>query len=574
MFSHPIRKSLGLIVLYSVIIVGIFVLQFRNESIFSKNIGALRATMSESQNKDGSTSLKNFLKITFKGIEFKADENTPITLALKSDKSVHALDFISYEEVSPLSLAFNFTEGVSLTFTVSDDSPDSSLSVSAKLPDEAKSISLNFEPVTGYSISEKSSSRSIFNSKNSMYAFSASELGDNQVNFSNESSFASFAIYDPTTKFTFASLNPDMTVAQKATYDACIKTFRSKVISSMQETLKNPSLITEEMVIAYVAEMASQKRYTEALNIVPTAFKNGSERTYLSTPYFNNLNAMNASLIKHSQEMADAIGNAVITSNLGIFSEYDLADYINITGATPNITNLLALPSTISGFTPTVTEAVGILTTYLRLSELDSELAEKLESVIKKCVSTIEMNCSVSEDSMTLSENEAPVSLAMTLKAGAALVKYGEKTQANDILTAGHALISSAILYHLPDSKVIAELYPVLIQNKNYPHFEVISRAQNIWAWTVADSITYSETNLVGTIKIKFPQGAIHHVIFNGIRSFNKIEIYGLSYRPDPNFERYNSSGYTHLANTRTLLLKSRHKSETETIKLTYNRAN
>ncbi|WP_191017588.1 hypothetical protein [Treponema zioleckii] len=530
--------------------------------------------MSQSQNKDGSTSLKNYLKITFKGIEFKADESTPATLAFESDSSVHALEFISYEETSPLSLTFNFTENTSLTFTVSDDTPNASLSVSAKLPEYAKELSLNFEPTSGYSISEKTSSRNIFNSRNSMYAFSAHQLNDNQVNFSNESSFASFAIYDPTTTFTFASLSPDMTVAQKQTYDTCIKTFREKVITSMQEMLKNPSLLTEEMVIAYIAEMASQNRYTEALNTVPPSFRTGNKRTYLSTPYFNNLNAMNATLIKHSQEMADSIGNAVITSNLGIFSVSDLPDYINITGATPNITNLLALPSTIPGFTPTVSEAVGILTTYLRLSEMDSSLAAPLEPVIKKCVSTIETNCAVTDESLVLNENETPVSLSLTLKAGAALVHYGEKTQANDILAAGQALISSALLYHLPDAKLIAELYPILVQNKNYPHFEVISRTQNIWAWTVADSITYTESNLVGTINIKFPQGAIHHVIFNGIRQFNKIEIYGLSYRPDPNFERYNSSGYTHLANTRTLLLKSRHKTETETVRLTYNTAN
>ena len=43
-----------------------------------------------------------------------------------------------------------------------------------------------------------------------------------------------------------------------------------------------------------------------------------------------------------------------------------------------------------------------------------------------------------------------------------------------------------------------------------------------------------------------------------------------MSFRTDPRFETYNSSGYVYKKSTETLLLKSRHKSQLEKIRLVY----
>ncbi|MFC2479324.1 MAG: hypothetical protein ACFNQG_09890, partial [Treponema socranskii subsp. buccale] len=64
-----------------------------------------------------------------------------------------------------------------------------------------------------------------------------------------------------------------------------------------------------------------------------------------------------------------------------------------------------------------------------------------------------------------------------------------------------------------------------------------------------------------------------HYVIINGIQRFITIYIYDLAFRTDPRFETYNSSGYVYRADTNTLLLKSRHKSQIETIRFIYSDA-
>ena len=43
-----------------------------------------------------------------------------------------------------------------------------------------------------------------------------------------------------------------------------------------------------------------------------------------------------------------------------------------------------------------------------------------------------------------------------------------------------------------------------------------------------------------------------------------------MAFRTDPRFETYNSSGYVYKKSSETLLLKSRHKSQVEKVRLVY----
>ncbi len=48
------------------------------------------------------------------------------------------------------------------------------------------------------------------------------------------------------------------------------------------------------------------------------------------------------------------------------------------------------------------------------------------------------------------------------------------------------------------------------------------------------------------------------------------LYIYDVAFRTDPRFESYNSSGYVYLKESSSLLLKSRHRSRREEIRLIY----
>ena len=106
-----------------------------------------------------------------------------------------------------------------------------------------------------------------------------------------------------------------------------------------------------------------------------------------------------------------------------------------------------------------------------------------------------------------------------------------------------------------------------------YPHYEIMAfdNGQAVWAWTCANNISYENDNAGAiTLSIDFPLSYTHYVIISGIQQFKTIYIYNMAFRSDYRFETYNSSGYVYRQDRSTLLLKSRHRSEIETIRLIY----
>lgn len=580
MYRHPFRKSFGLIVLYSIIIIGIFVLQFRNESVVSKNVGLLSISFAQSQNESGEISLKNTLQVAFKGISFIADEVNPAQLYTSEGEGSQIkknLTLVSYEQKTPLSYTFHFTEGVSLTFAVTGTDSSAAFSITAALPPKSSGLYLNYKPSSGFSVTDKTRSKIILNSKNLTYAFTASLIDDTTIFLSSKNFIANYVAYDPSVEFSFATLDSDMIIAQKSTYDTNLKTLRTNLVNSVASAISNNQTLSEKSVIAYVAELASQGRYTEAINYIPDSFKKGNKRTFLSAPYFNTLDAMYPTMEMYTGNMSEMIANSLSSSSLSIFNVEGFADYLNILPESQNIRNLLAIPNQVfedesAAQQVKLSQASGILNTYLRLSSLHSSLADTLLPSIEKCLKIIESNCTLNDSLLNLTENGNTVSHFLALSTGNALIKWGEFNNSQEHCQAGYAIINSILSMSSLDPITMADIYPVLVENPFYPHYKVLSRTPGgvIWAWTCAPSMSYSGQNNTATIAVNFPKGDIHHIIFNGIIAFNEIEIYGVSFHSDPRFESYNSSGFIYKENKNSLLLKSRHKSETEIIRLTY----
>jgi hypothetical protein len=59
-------------------------------------------------------------------------------------------------------------------------------------------------------------------------------------------------------------------------------------------------------------------------------------------------------------------------------------------------------------------------------------------------------------------------------------------------------------------------------------------------------------------------------MLIRGLRPFVKIQLYGIDYRTDPQFERYDSSGWSFSSSEQTLLLKLKHRSQVEHIRVFY----
>ena len=242
---------------------------------------------------------------------------------------------------------------------------------------------------------------------------------------------------------------------------------------------------------------------------------------------------------------------------------------------TENIHRLLSIPASIQNFEPTISQAAGILNFYNTFYKLDSSCSELLESVLGTCLETIESALKITDDKITLIENDAKAQTITALQTGTALLNYGLASGRTDISATGRFILNTE-LSNLNDFdiRVLSEIYQMLIKdNLFYPRVIILDNETDptspIWVYTAANAVKANISENTIELFYTFPQLESHYSFVNGVKSFKSIEIYGMQYRTDPRFESYNSSGYSYSADTKTLLLKTRHKEQEEFIKVT-----
>lgn len=576
MIKHPIRKFLGLTVLYSVIILGIFLLQFRSEAAISQTFGNLRVQLVETQLDSQQKRLKNNFQTSFMGLNLFADDQNPITIT-KADGSESPVSLVSWQEDGSTAFTLFLDQDIALQFSVNSGDANEFLSLKASLPENVENLSIPYKPSSGYLVTEQNERRAIISSKNQQFEAIAAEISASRLTLTGKEQVATYSTFDPLLTFEFSMVG-SLPLSAETTYLETIKKLKSDFIQLASQSISDSS--TEHLVVAYIAAMAENRQYREALAKIPNSIKTSSRRTYLSAPYFNTLSAMNSSLVRYMENSASMIDYALQQQGLDIFTIQNLAELLCAMEGSASVKGLLAMPANLGAFSPTTAQAAGIINTYTRLTTLNKAMAELLQPVLKDCLDTIAANCMIEDNSIRLEENTAALPLLDSISVGMALISYGHLVDNADYKATGYLIINSYITSEVSSNlHIMTELYPIIApDNPYYPHIQIIANAATsgnnkpIWAWTVARDASFSK-DAAGNITLVFDFSIdeTHHAIINGIRPFVRIDIYDIAFRTDPRFESYNSSGYAYNAETQTMFLKSLHKTQRETVKLYYS---
>lgn len=576
MRKHPVRKFLGLTVLYAVIIVGIFVLQFKTESIFSRNLGAMRITLAQTETESNIMELRNQLQVSFRGMVFAFDDKNPC-LALDSEGSVSSLTLASWVQKNDYAADFFFDDGSILSFAVNDASPSAQLSVNAQFSKDCNEILLPYKPASNATVDGVTEKSIILSSRGDYYILNAPLLEDGKLHLQKNNPLAAMVSYNPVQSFAFEQ-TVGVEGADLASYENAVKLLRASVESRVAQKISGSEAdrISESEVVAYVAEMASQGHYSEAVEAIPESFLRGNSRTYLSAPYFARLVDMNRTLVTQNERLSAMVDNAIATGNADIFTIDSISDYLLRIKKTSRGKAMLEVIASKENFTPNLSQATGILSVYVTLMEKDSGFASTLSPLVQSCIDVIRSNCSLEDGVLDLTEGGLPATTSLSVQTGKALLSYGKLVSDEAAVCAGSLMVSTALssLQNV-DLRVLAELYPLLVENKYYPHTQILGYygSTPVWAWTCSGGISYTvEEEGVVNINIDFAQGLAHYVMFYGIPDFHgQIEIQKIMFRTDPRFETYNSSGYVYRADESAFFLKSKHKSRTELVRLWCN---
>ncbi len=574
MFAQFLKKAVTLLIIYTVAIIGIFVLQFKNDSIISEKLGNLHITLLEST-QDNNILLKNKFDVKFNGLNFSGTDSEPIRAVING--SEHEITLKNWKKLSPLSCEFDFTNNIVLRFSVSDETPKAYLSIEGNFPKNVSKVFIPYNFAVGTSVSSKESGRVKVENKKNTWELNASDISRDCIALSAAEKLASYSYSDKTASFSFEDCIA-LSAASEEVFNANIENLKQNLINAFSQIPSDSQTVSEQEAVSFVAVMAEKGRYNDALDLVPQNFKRSALRTFLSAPYFDTLARVNEPLLLQLKNYGEMIARSAESLSLDVFTVRFIADYMVMHPGSTSIRKLLTETAALDVSDKSLQYVIGILNVYNELCTKNQDLANLLAPVAVKCVQRIASSCVADENSITIAENGIFLSVLQALQAGDAVLGYGKITQNASYISGGRYIISSYLKESSSfDLKTLGEIYPIVSHdNSFYPHFELLGfdNGRALWAWTCANDISYENDNQgTITLNIDFPESYTHYVIINGIEKFQTIYIYNLAFRTDSRFETYNSSGYVFQNDTNSLLLKSRHKKQVEQIRLVYPEA-
>lgn len=575
MFAQFLRKAFTLLVVYAVLIIGIFILQFKNDSIISEKLGNLHITLLESAQDDNSILLKNKFSVKFNGLNFSGTEDNPVRAMINGADRPIVLK--TWKKVSPLSCELSFSNGIALSFSVSDDTAKAYLSVEGTLPPEVSRVFVPYNFAVGTSVLLRTDSQIQVETKKNSWELNAPSIHRDYVVLAKTEKVASYSYFNRTHSFTFED-TVAFDGASEATYRNNVENLKQNLINSFAQIPSDSQTVAEQEAVSFVAAMAEKGRYNEALDSVPQNFKRNALRTFLSAPYFDTLARVNEPLQAQLKNYGEMIVRAAESSGLDIFNVRFIADYMCMHPGAGSVKKLLAAAAAAEISEKPLQQAIGILAVYNDLCDKNQELANILAPAAAKSVEKISSSCAVDENFITISENGIFLSVVQAVQAGDAILRYGETVKDSSLVAGGRLIVSSYLKESSSfDLKTLGELYPIVVHdNYFYPHFEILAfnNGRAVWAWTCAKNISYENDNQGSIVlNVDFPLSYTHYAIITGIERFQTIYIYDLAFRTDARFETYNSSGYVYQNDSNSLLLKSRHKNQIEQIRLVYPHA-
>jgi hypothetical protein len=351
----------------------------------------------------------------------------------------------------------------------------------------------------------------------------------------------------------------------------------------------------EDLAAAYAGEALSRGTYKAAVAGVPPAFLNGRERTYVSSVYLGRLGDASRSLDARDREKLARLSRQINEKSLDFLKEPHVFQYLSVRGHASFVEEGAGIVRAADPARLALEHAAGILEGFtdwktFRPTNADNpfeRLADQACFVISEAIRVTPEGDRVFV--FAGQEGEAEFNLRL----GKALLDWAESSGDDSWAGAGRSLILSVLslgdssgmvkpgallseegeitVNPAPARLTTAMLYRILRPGEYRPKALPISvPGTNIWTWTAARAVSASLQNDILDISAAFPAGETHYMIIRGVRPFVKIQLYNMDYRTDPQFERYDSSGWSYNAQEQTLIVKMKHRATVEHVRIFY----
>jgi len=482
------------------------------------------------------------------------------------------------------SIRLTFANGVELAFAAQNPGGSPEMRINAVFSEDVSGIELPFKPQRNTGIRYTGNGQFIVDVGKTSYTFGTSpidderrvlliEAGGRQVSYR--------AIPESKGLTTQDFILPQAETAEA--YNEAIKWWRDQNYSLWNRIVSTQN--NEDLAIALIGEAFARGNFASAVAAIPQAFLRGSAMTYESSPYLGNLDQSYRMLSTSEREKQSRLTRQINEKSLEFLLEPKVFEYFAIRGNSNLFNSALELVRAINPSAdppiPALDIMPGIFEGYSTWRTIHPDTENPFESLVEHCCQVIsDLLRKTTDGGWVFVYNEGEDNPEFNIRLGKAILVYAEAAHNNLWAGIGRSLILSAISTaeendESPSTELTsAKLYRILCPLDTYPRaMEISSTSGGIWAWTAAQALSGSQQGDVLDISITFPVGETHYLIIRGMRSFSRLQLYGMDYRSDSQFERYDSSGWTYSTQEQTLIVKMKHRNPEEHIRIIYREA-
>jgi len=334
----------------------------------------------------------------------------------------------------------------------------------------------------------------------------------------------------------------------------------------------------EEILVAYLAEAWYRNEFTGAFNQMRRAADQHPRQVgLLSAPFLGNLNQIRPQFLEQDEAATAELLALVTDGNPEVFRKPRLFQFARNRGSAELYEALLAYTERVDIHTLSLEDAVGLYRLHLEAEYLTAEEERLLGRFYAIAEERLYPAIVEAEEGFFLETAPGQVDIALSALAGRQLERAGGEVGDEIMVHVGRQLIHSVLqladdegflprVVHPGDTRLEGSegsigaeaLYNALSDNPAYPRPVSLSEtgaSGNAWMLTIAEPVETEITDTRARVRIRYPRNQTHYIIMQNIPAFERMELFGQTWRNDRAFENY-IKGRNYVAQSETLLIK------------------
>jgi hypothetical protein len=603
------KRALGLAFLYICLFVLIVLVQFSRGPGLSEKIGGLTVTATYPKSDRGKPgSAPDSLRLSYAGLVLELSPKSAAE-GLGPDGSPSPLTLASIDRL-PSGLRIKLSPGVELKASAEKGAVDRFALALTAAPDGIAAVRLRLLPSSRVRFLEKDGRRSLSSNGESW------DIGLAAGSLDGSSGLLTLRAGDPGLVLARAEAQQPRPqkpagsekLAAQAPKDpevirAEISAWRDKAWSGLSGARFDPdkiawkgqdgnSAFSEKALAVYLAESLARGSYQDSLSRVKAAKDKWPDKLgFLSAPYFGGLVRKMSDMSTADQAEVKRLSQLVADKSPTVFEKEGLLRFLVDRAPYSLAQDALRFAAGVDPAKLTIRQDLGLLGCVVEarasLKDDDNPLreggaaADRLAAAVRKSSSGF----------FLATEEDGSCDLRLSLIAGGYLEAYGASSSKPALVGVGQSLVEGVLgladAQGFAPARILApgaaaeqksgslapeDFYALVADNPYYPHEASFAKdlGPGAWAWTCSPSLAVQASASRDVFSASFPAGRSHFLAIYGMKPFANIQLYGIDYSPDNDFESYDASGYLYEKSAGALFLKMKHKKESEDIQLSF----